>query len=77
MKERLRSGALPFLSILLFQAISFIAFAQEKQVDISTKTTTTATTNETLIQPWMYVLGGAIFILLLVALLRGSGKKSS
>jgi hypothetical protein len=26
-------------------------------------------------QPWVWIVGGAVFILLLVALLRGSGKK--
>ncbi|MEO7924369.1 MAG: hypothetical protein ABIR30_11885 [Chitinophagaceae bacterium] len=26
-------------------------------------------------QPWVWILGGAIFILLLVAILKGSGKK--
>lgn len=26
-------------------------------------------------QPWVWILGGAIFILLLAAILRGSGKK--
>jgi hypothetical protein len=28
-------------------------------------------------QPWVWIVGGAIFILLLVALLRGSGSKSA
>ncbi len=26
-------------------------------------------------QPWVWIVGGAVFILLLVALLRGGGKK--
>jgi len=26
-------------------------------------------------KPWVWVVGGAVFILLLVALLRGGGKK--
>ncbi|MEO5948343.1 MAG: hypothetical protein ABIP79_16110 [Chitinophagaceae bacterium] len=26
-------------------------------------------------QPWVWIVGGAVFILLLVAMLRGSGKK--
>lgn len=26
-------------------------------------------------QPWVWIVGGAIFILLLVAMLKGSGKK--
>lgn len=28
-------------------------------------------------QPWVWIVGGAVFILLLVALLRGSGKKEA
>lgn len=26
-------------------------------------------------QPWVWIVGGAVFILLLVAMLKGSGKK--
>ncbi len=26
-------------------------------------------------QPWVWIVGGAIFVLLLVAILKGSGKK--
>lgn len=26
-------------------------------------------------QPWVWIIGGAVFILLLVALMKGSGKK--
>ena len=28
-------------------------------------------------QPWVWIVGGAVFILLLVAMLKGSGKKFS
>lgn len=58
---------------MLTLMMGFIAFAQDKQVDISTKTTTTST-SEPVVQPWMYVLGAAIFVLLLIALLKNNKK---
>jgi hypothetical protein len=60
---------------------TFIALAQDdggsKEVDASvnvTKTTTT-TTDTWYTQPWVLIVGGLVFILLLIALLRGRGSK--
>ncbi|MDB5191102.1 MAG: hypothetical protein JWQ96_665 [Segetibacter sp.] len=38
------------------------------------KTTTTQTTSEWYTSPWVWVLGAAVFILLLIALLRGNSS---
>ena len=59
-----------FLTVLNF--IGFLAFAQEKglDVDINVKKE-----NEWYQQPWVWVVGGAIFILLLVALLRSGSAR--
>ncbi len=52
--------------------MSFLSFAQDKKVDIDIST---KSDNENVfMQPWVWVVGGAVFILLLVALIRG-GKK--
>ncbi len=53
--------------------VSLLSFAQDKglDVDINVKKD-----NEWYQQPWTWIVGGAIFVLLLVALLRsGSAKK--
>lgn len=53
--------------------MSVLAFAQDKKVDIDIST---KSDNENVfMQPWVWVVGGAVFILLLVALIRG-GKKA-
>jgi len=60
-----------FAIAMLF--ISVLAFAQDKKVDIDIST---KSDNENVfMQPWVWVVGGAVFILLLVALIRG-GKKN-
>jgi cell division protein FtsW (lipid II flippase) len=57
------------VSILL---LSTLTYAQDKKVDININS---KSDNENVfMQPWVWVVGGAIFILLLVALLRGSKK---
>jgi hypothetical protein len=53
--------------LLMFSAV---AFAQEKKVEISI-----GKKNNWYEQPWAWVVGAAVFILLLVAILR-SGKKN-
>lgn len=64
--------ATSFLSLL---AISLFSLAQESSSVAVTSTETTETTTW-YTQPWAWVVGGAVFILLLVALLR-SGNKST
>jgi hypothetical protein len=60
------------LSVLALVIISAPAFAQDKGVDINVDVNKN---DEWYKQPWVWIVGGAIFILLLVALLRGSGSK--
>ena len=51
-------------------------WAQDKDVDVSLKVDggTTTTTTEWYAEPWMWVVGGAIFLLIVIALVRGNKK---
>lgn len=64
------------ISFLLFAMVSsFYLLAQETKkvdVDIDLNKDSGSTWYQ---QPWVWVVGGAIFILLLVAMLRGGGSK--
>lgn len=64
------------LSRVLFAlALTFtgvLAFAQEKGIDVDINV---KKESEWYQQPWVWVVGAAIFILLLVALLRSNPKK--
>lgn len=54
--------------------MSLVAFAQDTKkidVDINTK----GADSNFFTQPWVWVVGGLLFILLLVALMRGGGSK--
>lgn len=53
--------------------ISLITFAQEKTADIDVDVNTKG--SNWYAQPWVWIVGGAVFVLLLVALLRGSGSR--
>ncbi|RYY48931.1 MAG: hypothetical protein EOO06_08665 [Chitinophagaceae bacterium] len=59
-----------YLTLLSF-VITLGSFAQEKKVDIDINT---KSDSNFWTQPWVWVVAGAVFILLLVALLRG-GKR--
>jgi hypothetical protein len=59
-----------FLTALL---ISFLSFAQDKQIDINVNTKKDNVWG----QPWVWVVGAAVFILLLVAILRSGGRKNA
>jgi hypothetical protein len=61
-----------FLSICSL-LVSALLWAQEKKVDVDINV---GKEQQWYAQPWMWVVGGAVFILLLVALLRGGKSKA-
>jgi len=53
--------------------LSFQSLAQDKGIDVNV--TLDKKNVEWYQQPWVWIAGGAVFILLLVAIVRGRGKK--
>lgn len=69
----LRYWMLSILSVLFFA----LGYAQDSGAVTSTTTTTTKSTTtqqDWYAQPWVWIVGGAVFILLLIALIRGSSS---
>jgi len=64
------SKATAFLMAFLF---SLAAIAQDKKLDVDIDVN--KGNDNWYTQPWVWIVGAAVFILLLVALLRGSGSK--
>ncbi len=62
-----------YLAISTFFLFRTLVWAQEKKLDIDINVNKKE--NDWYMQPWVWVAGGAVFILILVALLRGRGKK--
>jgi hypothetical protein len=61
-----------YLAICTFFFFQTLVWAQEKvDVDI----TVNKKGSEWYQQPWVWVVGGAIFIIIIVGLLRGRGRK--
>lgn len=55
--------------------LSIIAFAQEKSAEIDVNINKGGEANW-YASPWLWIVGAAVFILLLVALTRGSGRRA-
>jgi hypothetical protein len=72
-KISIRWGYRAFLAFL-FSCIQIILWAQT--TDQVTTKTTTKTTTEWYASPWVWVAGGAVFIIILVALMRGNSSTS-
>lgn len=60
--------------IMLSLLISVATFAQDKKVDVNIST---GSNGGFFTSPWVWVVGAAVFILLLVALLRGGSRKDA
>lgn len=75
MKEAIK---IRFKALMLVLAVSFYQTMVFAQDTTKTKITTTSTvTNEWYTEPWVWIVGGIVFILLLVALLRGNSSNST
>jgi hypothetical protein len=74
MKQLTRNILLRISLLLMVAMNSVIALAQEKGVDIDVNV---KKEGDWYSKPWVWVVGGAIFILLLVALLRGGSRRSA
>lgn len=75
-----RSGARMFYYTLVLLFVQVIVFGQEEGGSTTTTSTditvTESTTESWYASPWVWVAGAAVFILLLVALLRSGGDRT-
>ena len=60
---------------VLASLFAILMFAQEKGLDVDIDINKKE--SEWYQQPWVWIVGGAVFILLLAAILRGGGKKQA
>ena len=66
-------NAMRIVLTIVLSITTFISFAQEKGVDVDINVKKESDWYQ---QPWVWIVGGAVFILILVALLRGKSTKN-
>lgn len=71
--RKIFTGYKSFIALLLLCFVQTIALAQDKKVDVNIGTNSGG--GNWYAQPWVWIVGGAIFLLLLVALMRGNSNK--
>ena len=69
MQTSLLSAVRKLFMLPLFLFVSIAVWAQDKKVDVNISTDSGG--GGVFSQPWVWVVGGAVFIIILVALLRG------
>jgi hypothetical protein len=74
MKKIISRSWLRLTTTLLSSFLSLLSFAQDKGIDVDINVKKESAWYQ---NPVVWVIGGAVFILLLVALLRGGEKKSA
>ena len=65
-----------FVTLLLLSLFQAIAWTQDSTVS-SSRTTTTTEQTTWYTQPWVWVVGGAVFLLLIVALVRSNSSSGT
>lgn len=71
--KRISTSFKNLLALLMLCLVQTMAFAQDKKVDVDI--TTDKGGGDWYAQPWVWIVGGAVFLLLLVALMRGNSNK--
>jgi hypothetical protein len=74
MKKVISKSWLRLTSFIMLSCLSILAFAQDKGIDVDVNL---KKESEWYQNPIVWVIGGAVFILLLVALLRGGQRKGA
>lgn len=72
MIQTIKTNSKKFSLLFASMLISILSFAQDKKIDVDI--TTKSESSNVFMQPWVWVVGGALFILLLVALLRNKNN---
>ncbi len=75
MKKSIAKITGKFSILLASMMLSFISFAQDKKVDVDINTKPDGGGGNFMAQPWIWVVGAAVFIIILVAIIRGNGNK--
>jgi hypothetical protein len=70
--KKISTGLKSFITLIMLALLQTVAFAQDKKVDVNISTDKGGNWYA---QPWVWIVGGAVFLLLLVALLRGNSNK--
>ncbi len=74
MKKLISKSASKISLFFTAMLLTIVSFAQEtKKLDVNIDTG--SKDSNFLMQPWVWVVGGAVFILLLIALLRNNSNK--
>lgn len=71
--KTISTGLKNLFAFLMLCFVQTIAFAQDKKVDVDI--TTNKGGGNWYAQPWVWIVGGAVFLLLLVALMRGNSNR--
>lgn len=72
MKKLTYNAAGKFMLLFVFCAMQLMAWSQDAVS--RTNTTVTTKTNDFQIEPWMWIVGGAVLLVILIALLRGKNS---
>jgi hypothetical protein len=62
------------ITLIVFSLTALVSFAQDKGIDVDINVKKESQWYQ---QPWVWVIGAAVFILLLVAILRGGSKRTA
>ena len=74
MKNSIVTATNRFIMVIAIMFMNVVAFAQEKSLDVNVDVNKGG--SGWYANPWVWIVGAAVFILLLVAIVRGGSRTS-
>lgn len=65
-----------YFLVFILSCMQLLLWAQDEPTSKTTITTKETTTTTWYTEPWVWIVGGAVFLIILVALLRGSNSST-
>ena len=72
--KKISAAWINFVALFILSFFSVQAYAQDKKVDVDLNVNKDGGSNW-YAQPWVWVVGAAVFIIIIVAILRGGGNR--
>ncbi len=77
MKKSILKSIQQLMAVIILNFVALAAAAQDSTIQTTTNANTSSTETTFHVQPWMWIVGAAMLLIIIIALLRGKGSDTT